>query len=102
MFQEAKEKMRLAHTGSNNHRWKGGVSRKRNPQKILAKRAVNHAIEAKRLAPAKELPCFDCGEKAREYDHYWGYKQPHWLDVQAVCVKCHRRRHKTRRKTQSV
>lgn len=96
MSDEAKRKMAAAHRGSQNHRWKGGLSLKknRNPLETLAKRAVNHAIEAGYLATPKRLPCFDCGKKAKEYHHHRGYEQAHWLEVQALCRKCHNRRHR--------
>ncbi len=95
MSAKSRDKMRKAHQGSKNHRWKGGVSphRQRDPLTILARRAVNHAIEAGRLARPDSLPCFDCGKPAKEYDHYRGYAESHWLDVQAVCRRCHRRRY---------
>ncbi len=96
MSVESKAKMSKAHKGKNNHRWKGGISfrkTQRDPLKTKAKRAVNHAVESGRLANVKLLPCFDCGKNAQEYHHYRGYKNPHWLDVQALCAKCHRRRH---------
>ena len=93
MSTKAKQRMRDAHTGKNNHRWKGGVSptRKRDPRKLAARRAVNHAIEAGRLARPASLPCFHCGGNAEEYHHYKGYSAAHWLDVRALCRRCHRK-----------
>ena len=92
---ETRKKLSVAHKGKRNHRWKGGVSRKRvdPPEVTLAKRAVNHAVEAGRLAVVKTLPCIICGGKARHYHHHRGYGRTHWLDVQAVCTKCHREIH---------
>ena len=74
--EEARRKQTAAHTGSRNHRWKGGVSpkRKRNKERLMARRAVNHAVEAGRLARPDSLPCMDCGKKAAEYDHHRGYQ----------------------------
>lgn len=34
----------------------------------------------------------DCGAPARHYDHARGYTDPHVLDVEPVCTKCHGRR----------
>ncbi|HEA68234.1 MAG TPA: hypothetical protein ENI07_15650 [Desulfobacterales bacterium] len=95
MSEEAKEKMSTAHKGESNHRWKGGISyrkKPRDPLKTKAKRAVNHAVEAGRLANPKTLPCFDCGNPAYEYHHHRGYEKANWLEIQALCQKCHTNR----------
>lgn len=92
----AKTMMSQAHSGQNNHRWKNGVSYRKTPRNkdhIMAKRAVNHAIESGKMVKASILPCFDCGCKAKEYHHYRGYSSVNWFDVQALCIRCHRKRH---------
>jgi len=97
MGEESKKKMSESHKGDKNHMWKGGISYRkypRNPLKTEANRAVNHAVESGRLAKATLLPCFDCGQSAKEYHHSRGYKKSNWFDIQALCVKCHRKRHK--------
>lgn len=93
---EAKQRMAEAHSGERNHKWKGGVSYRktpRDPAHTKAKRIVNHAIKAGRLARASTLPCFDCSKAAKEYHHHYGYDPEHWLDVIALCRKCHLKRH---------
>lgn len=70
--------------------------RARHPEKVQARNAVTHAIERERIAPAKELPCIDCGRPAARYDHFKGYSRLHWLDVQPVCTLCCARREKAR------
>lgn len=55
--------------------------------------AVRWAIKRGRLIPPTDLPCLDCGGKAVHYHHHLGYERSHWLDVVAVCYRCHRRRH---------
>ncbi len=94
---KAKKLMAIAHQGEKNHRWKGGVKRHEHDRlKILARRKVNHEVEAGRIPSPKTLKCTDCENKAREYDHHLGYKEANWLDVEAVCSKCHKKRESTR------
>ena len=57
--------------------------------KTKAYRAVNAAIAAGELQPARSLQCVDCGDPAREYDHR-DYSAP--LQVVAVCRSCNVRR----------
>ena len=54
-----------------------------------AHRAVRKEITAKRLKPASELVCVDCGDQALDYDHR-DYNKP--LDVQPVCRRCNKLR----------
>lgn len=91
----ARHNMSLAHQGSRNHRWKGGTSPlpEQDREKLLGRRAINHAVEAGRLAPPGQLPCIHCGGQAQEYHHHRGYAPCHELDVQALCIKCHRHIH---------
>ena len=35
--------------------------------------------------------CVACGQSAAQYHHYLGYEPEHWLDVQPLCLSCHRR-----------
>ena len=95
MSTKAKQKMSIAQTGPKNHQWKGGtsLSRSYNPEVRMARRLVNHAIEAGRLARPDTLPCFDCGKQAKEYHHYRGYSKANQLDVRAMCRKCHGKHH---------
>ena len=58
-----------------------------------ASNAVNYEIKCGKLAKPTNLPCYDCGEPAREYHHYLGYRKSHWLNVIPLCNKCHSRRH---------
>lgn len=55
--------------------------------------AVQAAIAAGRLPAAGTLSCADCGAPARVYHHHKGYAPPAWLDVVAVCDRCHSQRH---------
>ena len=55
--------------------------------------AVRYAIKRGRLARPTSLPCLDCGSLAAQYHHHRGYERDHWLDVVAVCISCHRKRH---------
>lgn len=62
------------------------------PFEKQARWAVNHAISAGRMTKPCNLPCFDCGKQAKEYDHHKGYKKENWFTVQAVCSSCHKKR----------
>ncbi len=68
-------------------RWKA-----KHPEKQAAHNAMWNEIHMKRMKPAKEHDCFDCGGPAMEYDHYLGYEREHWLDVQPLCRPCHGKR----------
>ena len=66
------------------------------PEKIKARCAVMHAIEAGKLPRPDTLKC-SCGKQAKEYHHYKGYKPEHWFDVIPKCIKCHRKLHNIKR-----
>jgi len=38
---------------------------------------------------ASQSVCFDCGDKATEYDHPRGYEGEQWKDIEPVCDRCH-------------
>ena len=57
-----------------------------------ARGAVRKAVLDERLLPVNTLLCVDCGQPAREYDHYLGYADEHVLDVQPTCRGCNLRR----------
>lgn len=50
-----------------------------------------HARIRKILGPATKHECFDCGEKATEWEHPKGYGR-NWNIVEPVCRPCHRKR----------
>lgn len=50
---------------------------------------IRVAIQRGLLARPTILPCIGCGKPAVEYHHHLGYGRSHWLDVQALCKKCH-------------
>jgi hypothetical protein len=59
--------------------------------KVLARNHVYYHIEAGNIQPVSEFVCVKCNERqAQEYHHYLGYGREHWLDVEAVCILCHR------------
>lgn len=60
--------------------------------KLKARDAVNKLVSNGELPRVSTLSCFDCGEQAREYDHYLGYAKENWLDIQPVCWICHSKR----------
>lgn len=62
------------------------------PEKLKAKRAVNHAVETGKLIPIRKRQC-ECGSKAENYHHYKGYEKKYWLSVIPVCRPCHQIAH---------
>ena len=57
-----------------------------------AQSAVNRAIKAGKLKPAKEIKCY-CGENAEHYHHYLGYAKENYFKIIAVCAPCHGKLH---------
>lgn len=64
--------------------------------KWKARSAVNTAIRSMDLLPPTTYSCMDCGNPAKEYDHYRGHTPEHWFDIQPVCTRCHKQREKVR------
>lgn len=71
---------------------KGKAATKRyqqnNPEKMKARSTVMIAVKSGKLPKPDSLQC-SCGEQAAQYHHHKGYAPEHWLDVIAVCIKCH-------------
>lgn len=63
--------------------------RERNQDKVAAGKAVGRAIKRGKIPHPATVSCKECGEQAREYHHHLGYEREHWLDVIALCRKCH-------------
>ncbi len=59
------------------------------PLRHKAQNYITHAVEARKIPPAREFKCEECGEQAQEYHHYKGYEEENWLDVIPLCRKCH-------------
>ena len=59
------------------------------PERVKARSAVSHALRDGRL---HKHPC-SCGKTEVE-GHHWSYEEEHWLDVEWLCIKCHRKLHK--------
>lgn len=62
-----------------------------NRTKEMARAAVGNAVQAGYMPPAKCCNCANCYSPASEYHHHKGYDRENWLDVQPLCLKCHRR-----------
>lgn len=61
-------------------------------RKKIAREAVGHAIEQRKIPPAKELKCLfggDTCEGKMEYHHHKGYSKRNRLDVIPLCRKHH-------------
>lgn len=64
--------------------------REKYASKLPARNAVNNAIRSGILT---RLPCEECGDVKSQAHHPNGYDQPHWLDVQWLCVRHHKAAH---------
>ena len=62
--------------------------KKRHPEIIAAKVAVERAIATGKIIHFNFLQC-SCGKQAKLYHHHKGYAPEHWLDVIPVCRNCH-------------
>ncbi len=63
----------------------------RNPEKLIAHRAVQHALRSGALV---RQPCADCGSPDSEAHHHLGYAPENRLRVQWLCRRDHKRRHR--------
>jgi hypothetical protein len=57
-------------------------------QKAAARAAVQNAVHAGELLPAKTQACARCGQTAAEW-HHASYAPGDELDVEALCLACH-------------
>lgn len=64
--------------------------RANNPLKQKARQMVASAVRRGDMPRASTLTCSVCNEPAKEYDHWHGYDEAHWLDVVPKCHWCHR------------
>lgn len=71
-------------------------SREKWPGKRAVRSAVDRAIKAGRLMPAKTQRCFDCKGWAQMYDHFLGYRWEYRYCIQSVCRKCSMKRDKNK------
>ena len=84
-------------TGSDNPNWKGGISdveaqyrsRRKYPERIAARREVVKALRRGDLTKATH--CNDCPASEHLEAHHEDYNQP--LNVEWLCIVCHRLRH---------
>lgn len=51
---------------------------------------IYRLVRTGELPDPRKVPCFDCGERAREYHHFIGYEYP--LHVLPLCHSCHFKR----------
>lgn len=61
------------------------------PEKFRARSAVGNALRDGRLVKG---PCAICGSRGKVQGHHYDYSKP--LDVEWLCVKCHRTERHTR------
>jgi len=87
------QKYRQTEIGRINTRRGNRKYHRQHPEKTKAGSALNHAITAGRLTPAKIHKCAYCDEQAEQYHHVHGYAPEHWLDVIPLCRSCHRAIH---------
>lgn len=61
--------------------------------KQRAYNAVRRQVASGAWPDPRDVQCADCGAWALHYHHPRGYDPQHWLDVVALCGRCHTRRH---------
>jgi len=62
--------------------------KRQNHAQVRARAAVNSAVRAGKMVPAKFLHCVRCENEAAEY-HHWSYLPEHRLEVIPLCKQCH-------------
>ncbi len=78
--------------GKESHKKNDEKRREEFPEKEKAHHAVNNAIRAGRLI--RPSHCEECREEKFVEGHHWSYEEEHWLIVDWLCTKCHRKRDK--------
>jgi hypothetical protein len=62
------------------------------------RQARHKMVRAGVLANPNDIPCLICGhigqDRRHEYDHHLGYLAEHQESVQALCSRCHRKKHR--------
>ena len=66
------------------------------PEKVKARNAVHKAIQSGRLI--RPPICESCFEECLVEGHHESYEKEKWLDVDWMCIKCHREYHAKTRK----
>lgn len=66
--------------------------REKFPERIEAHNAINHAIAAGKLE--RPSHCEDCRKKRFTDGHHESYEEIHWLDVNWLCIGCHKKLHR--------
>jgi len=75
--------------GKAGHKRRNATQALEHPERIIARNAVNNAVTAGKIPPARILDCSLCDNPAQEYHHHKGYKPDNYLDVIPVCRACH-------------
>lgn len=55
-----------------------------------ARTAVSREVKKGAIPRISTQRCLDCGGQAQQYDHFLGHEKEHWLDIQPVCIRCHK------------
>ncbi len=77
--------------GKESHRKNDENQRAKHPERVKAANALNHAVRDGKI----ERPsiCEHCDKKKFVEGHHWSYLEEHWLDVEWLCILCHRKLH---------
>jgi len=99
--QVVREMISQSKTGEANPNWKGGISkdharylaiqRERYPEHKKARDAVYDAVKKGILV--KPERCEGCNKIKSVEGHHESYEPEHWLDIEWLCKKCHRKKH---------
>lgn len=75
--------------GRASQRKRAAKHRLKNPNQNKAGNKVKIAVRGGILPSVKTMKCRECPNQAKEYHHYLGYDEVHWLDVIPLCIPCH-------------
>jgi hypothetical protein len=67
-------------------------SRAEDPRRFRAREAVGKALA--RAVLQRPSCCSRCGATSRPEAHHRSYEREHWLEVEWLCSRCHRREHR--------
>ncbi len=72
----------------------------RSGDKKQARKRINQEVAIGNIPNPNDLPCVDCAhigdDRRHEYDHYLGYSEEYFFDVESVCSRCHHHRARAR------
>ena len=85
-----KQGYRQTEKGKESQKRRSEKKRAKFPKRIKARQILNYAVQRGKIPRPESINCA-CKQPAKEYHHHKGYEPEHWLDVVALCSKCHKK-----------